>query len=60
VNGMMTVTEVAKMIGVSSKTILRWEKAGKVGRSKRDWRGWRVYDRTDIRKLKKFRELIVY
>ena len=56
----MTITEVARIIGVSAKTILRWEKAGKVNRSKRDWRGWRVYDRKDLKRLKEFRELIVY
>ena len=59
-DGMMTITDVAKIIGVSTKTILRWEKAGKVNRSKRDWRGWRVYDKKDLRRLKEFKELIVY
>ena len=58
-NGRLTVTEVAERIGVTTKTIVRWEKAGKVSASKRDWRGWRVYDRSDLKKLKAFKETIV-
>ena len=37
----MTITEVAEIVGISPKTIVRWEKVGKVKRAKRDWRGWR-------------------
>ena len=58
-NGMMTITDVAERIGVTPKTIVRWEKSGKICRSKRDWRGWRVYDRTDLKKLKAFKDTIV-
>ncbi|MFH0877227.1 MAG: MerR family DNA-binding transcriptional regulator, partial [Candidatus Omnitrophota bacterium] len=56
----LTITEAADLIGVSAKTIIRWEKAGKVRRSKRDFRGWRVFDGKDIKKLKAFRETIFY
>lgn len=56
----MTITDVAERIGVTPKTIVRWEKSGKVTNSKRDWRGWRVYDRTDLKRLKDFKETIVY
>ena len=59
-DGRMTITEVAERIGVTPKTIVRWEKSGKVSRSKRDWRGWRVYEKTDLRKLKDFKETIIY
>ena len=59
-NGFLTVTEAARLVGVSPKTIVRWEKAGKVRRSKRDFRGWRVFDEKDLRKLKAFRETIFY
>ena len=59
-NGMMTITETAKVVGVSPKTIVRWELSGKVKRSKRDWRGWRVFDKKDILRLKKFRDTIIY
>ncbi|HTZ11292.1 MAG TPA: MerR family DNA-binding transcriptional regulator [Candidatus Margulisiibacteriota bacterium] len=59
-DGKMSITEVADMIGVTPKTIVRWEKAKKVGRAKRDWRGWRVYDKDDFKKLKAFKETIIY
>jgi len=59
-DGKMTITDVAERIGVTPKTIVRWEKAGKVNRPKRDWHGWRVYDKNDFRKLKEFKETIIY
>lgn len=59
-DGRMTITDVAERIGVTSKTITRWEKAKKVDRAKRDWRGWRVYDKSDLRKLKSFKETIIF
>lgn len=59
-NGRMTITDVAERIGVTTKTIVRWEKTGKVTRPKRDWRGWRVYDKDDLKRLKNFKETIIY
>ena len=59
-NGRMTITDVAGRIGVTAKTIMRWEKAGKVNRPKRDWRGWRVYNKSDLIRLKDFKETIIY
>ena len=59
-NGRMTITDVAERIGVTAKTIVRWEKSGKIKRSKRDWRGWRVYEKDDFRRLKEFKESIIY
>ncbi len=59
-DGRLTITDVAQRIGVTPKTIVRWEKSGKVNRPKRDWRGWRVYDKLDLKKLKQFKETIVY
>ena len=54
----MTVTEVAKAIGVVCKTITRWEKSGKIKKPKRDWRGWRVYTKADLEELKVFHDSI--
>ena|SRR3989338_3997014 len=54
----LTITEVAKEVGVSAKTIARWEKVGKVKRPKRDWRGWRVYDEIDLSQIKEFHETV--
>ena len=59
-NGRMTITEVAERISVTPKTIIRWEKSGKVSRPKRDWRGWRVYDKDDLKRLRGFKETIIY
>ena len=55
-NGRLTITEVAKAVGVTPRTIMRWEKAGKIKRSKRDWRGWRFYYKEDIAEIKRFVE----
>jgi len=59
-NGRMTITDVASRIGVTPKTIVRWEKAGKITASKRDWRGWRFYEKEDFKKIKSFKESIFY
>ena len=59
-DGRMTITDVAERIGVTPKTIIRWEKSGKVNRPKRDWRGWRVYGKDDLRKMREFKETIIY
>ncbi|MFA5090349.1 MAG: MerR family transcriptional regulator [Candidatus Omnitrophota bacterium] len=58
-NGRMTITDVAERLGVTPKTIVRWEKSGKVNRAKRDWRGWRMYEKQDYKKLKDFKETII-
>lgn len=54
INGRMTITEAAKLVGVCPKTIVRWELTGKVLKAKRDWRGWRVYEKKDVKELIKF------
>ena len=54
----MTITEVAGHVGISPKTLARWEKTGKIRKPKRDWRGWRVYDETDLNQIKEFHEAI--
>lgn len=59
-NGKMTITDVAERLGVTSKTVIRWEQSGKVNRAKRDWRRWRVYDKDDLKKLKEFKETVIY
>ena len=57
-NKRMTITEVAELVGISPKTIVRWEKIGKVRKAKRDWRGWRVYEDSDLSNIKQFHETI--
>ena len=55
-NSKLTITEVAERLGVTPKTIMRWERTGKVNASKRDWRGWRIYEESDVERLKTFYE----
>ena len=52
----MTITDVAKILGVTPRTIMRWEKAGKISKSRRDWRGWRFYHKEDLEEIKRFFE----
>jgi len=52
-NGRYTITEIADKIGVTPKTIVRWEKAGKIRKPKRDWKGWRVYMQDDLDALER-------
>ena len=50
----LSITEVAKQLGVTTKTITRWEKAGKIKQAKRDWKGWRVYSHDELEEMKGF------
>lgn len=52
----LTISEAARLVGVSPKTLLRWEKAGKTPKPKRDWRGWRVYEEEDLAQLQAFHD----
>jgi len=54
----MTITEVADILGISPKTLARWEKVGKIRKPKRDWRGWRVYDEIDVTQIREFHETL--
>jgi DNA-binding transcriptional MerR regulator len=58
-NGRLTITDVAEMVGVSPRTIMRWESNGKVKKAKRDWRGWRIYDNEDIEELIAFHDAVM-
>ena len=58
VDDRLTITEVAKALGVTTKTITRWEKAGKVKKAKRDWRGWRIYTSAELLELKSLVEAV--
>ncbi len=57
-DGRLSITEVAGTLGVSSKTITRWEKLGKIKKAKRDWRGWRVYSHEELEEMKSFVETV--
>ena len=53
-NGRLTITDIAKKVGVTPKTLVRWEKAGKIKRPKRDWKGWRIYLEADLAHIQRF------
>jgi len=55
----MTITEVAQIVGISVKTIMRWEKLGKIKKPKRDWRSWRVYDENDLMQIRQLHEILI-
>lgn len=57
-DGRLTITDVSKAIGITPRTIMRWEKAGRIKKAKRDWRGWRFYYKEDLEEIKKFYESI--
>ncbi len=58
-NAMMSITEAAERVGVSRRTIVRWEASGKVAKAKRDYKGWRVSDHDDIEELIAFHDKVV-
>ena len=53
-NGRLTISEIAKEVGVTPKTLVRWEKAGKIPKPKRDWKGWRIYMQEDLVGIQRF------
>ena len=53
-NGRLTITDVAEKVGVTAKTIVRWEKSGKIRKPKRDWKGWRIYMKEDLAGIQNF------
>ena len=57
---LMTITEVAEIVQVTPRTIMRWEAKKKVKKARRDWRGWRVYEEEDIQELVDFRNTFRY
>ena len=54
----LTITELAEKVGVTPKTLVRWEKAGKIRKPKRDWKGWRVYLQEDFEAVKRVVESV--
>ena len=53
-----TITEVARRARVAVKTLIRWEKAGKISSPKRNWRGWRIYTDDDLAEAQQLRNTL--
>lgn len=52
-NAFYTISEVAKILGVSTRTLKNYEKQGKIPQPMRSrTNSWRVYTEEDIDKLK--------
>jgi molybdopterin-binding protein len=48
----LTRSQVAKLLGVTTKTLYTWEKEGRSTAPERDWRGWRWYDDQHLEALR--------
>jgi molybdopterin-binding protein len=49
----LTPKQAAHALGISKRTLTKWEKEGRIPASERDWRGWRWYSQEallDIRR----------
>lgn len=46
-------SEAAAALGVTPRTLISWEKAGKIPPPERDFRGWRLYDRKTIQEMRR-------
>jgi DNA-binding transcriptional MerR regulator len=53
---MLATADVAKAIGTSRNTLLRWIREGLLADVQRDWRGWRIWSPEDLARAKDFRE----
>lgn len=49
----LTRSQIAELLGVTTKTLYTWEKEGRCAPPERDWRGWRWYSQEHIESLKK-------
>ena len=49
----LTITKVAEKVGVTVKTLIRWEKAGRIKKARRDWKGWRSYSEEELSDIEK-------
>lgn len=46
-------SEAAEALGVTPRTLISWEKSGKIPPPERDFRGWRLYDRKTIQEMRR-------
>jgi molybdopterin-binding protein len=51
-----TSTEICGLLGISSKTLYQWERAGKIPSPGRDRRGWRVFSPKQVQEIRRYAE----
>lgn len=49
----LTRSQVAQLLGVTTKTLYTWEKEGRTPPPERDWRGWRWYTDRHVEALRR-------
>jgi excisionase family DNA binding protein len=49
---LLTIRQAAKLLGVSTDTLRRWDKAGKLKASRHPMNNYRIYSAQTIEKLK--------
>jgi molybdopterin-binding protein len=52
----LTSTQMCELLGISSKTLYQWERAGKIPSPGRDRRGWRVFSPKQVLEIRRFAE----
>ncbi len=52
----MNTENVAKILGISKSTLLRWITCGLIYDVNRDHRGWRIWSNEDIQRVIRFKE----
>lgn len=50
-DGFLTVSEAAELLGVSASTLRNWDRAGKVRAARHPVNGYRLYRRSDLEAL---------
>lgn len=50
----MSSSEVAKFVGVSRSTLLRWLRAGRIVEPARDRNGWRTFSADEAERIRSF------
>ncbi len=54
-----SLSEAAKLVGVSAVTLKRWLRLSKVEEVSRDRNGWRVFTPVDVERIKGYAERLI-
>lgn len=45
--------DVCTKFDITKTTLFKWEKDGKISKTKKDWRGWRVFSENNVEDIKR-------